>query len=133
MTMKTLISAQNCLPTESAYSGLQMYTSHVGAILVIAHPARAKTSIAPTEKKLHASENRYNTSNGPEQFAYRLLRGCDIPNRGFREVPGLDLLRANLGQHPALVILEELALLRVWAGEDFSQRLQRQTEGTVSL
>jgi hypothetical protein len=37
-----------------------MYASHVGAILVIAYPARAKTSFTPTEKKSHVSENRYN-------------------------------------------------------------------------
>ena len=42
-----------------SYSGLQMYASRVGAILVIAQPPRAKTSFAPTEKRSHVSENRY--------------------------------------------------------------------------
>jgi hypothetical protein len=36
-----------------------MHASHVGAILVITQPPRAKISFAPTEKRSHASENRY--------------------------------------------------------------------------
>ena len=40
------------------YSGLQMYASHVGAILVIAH----SQGFAPTEKRSRTSENRYKTT-----------------------------------------------------------------------
>ncbi len=36
-----------------------MYTSHVGAILVITQLLRAKTSFALIEKKSYAGENRY--------------------------------------------------------------------------
>ena len=36
-----------------------MYTSHVGAILVIAQLPRVKTSFVPKEKKSYTSENRY--------------------------------------------------------------------------
>ena len=41
----------------------QYDASYVGAILVIAHPPKAKTSFAPTEKRSHESENRSNVQD----------------------------------------------------------------------
>jgi hypothetical protein len=44
--------------SDNFYSGLQFYASSVGAILVIAHASRAKTSFALTEKRSHDYEIR---------------------------------------------------------------------------
>ena len=40
------------------YSGLQYYVSSVGAILVIAHTPKAKTSLAPTETGVPFRQSR---------------------------------------------------------------------------
>jgi hypothetical protein len=50
----------------SRYSGLQNHAPSVGAILVIAHTLRAKTSFAPTRTGSHERENRYRVLYGHE-------------------------------------------------------------------